>query len=136
MNLFSTISNKDVIIHSRGKVLNKESYYILMVIGSFCLQRRISLTTEPISWFNFTVKLLIGSGKVYNYSGGGYLKSQEKNIFGYIKIIFLNSPDHLQKLRAKQPLTINNKKNLNIASHFYKNVRVSSTTLIDNEKIG
>ena len=31
-----------------------------------CLYLRISLTTEPI-WFPFTVKLLIGPGKIYNH---------------------------------------------------------------------
>ena len=34
--------------------------------------QRISLTAEPI-WFYFTVKLLIGPGKVFNYFVKGYL---------------------------------------------------------------
>ncbi len=34
------------------------------VVSIFCLSRRISLTAEPIL-FSFTVKLLIGPGKVF-----------------------------------------------------------------------
>ena len=38
----------------------------------------ISLTAEPI-WFTFTVKILIGPGKVYNYFGRVYHHPPKKH---------------------------------------------------------
>ena len=43
-------------------------------------------------WFSFTVKLLLGPGKVYNYFGGGYL--QPSHVFSpldqnYVLSIFI-----------------------------------------------
>ena len=52
----------------------------------YSLQRRISLTTEPI-WLSFTVKLLMSLEKVYNYFCGGYLHRPYKNALQK-KIIF------------------------------------------------
>ena len=42
-------------------------------------QWRISLTTEPI-WFSFTVKILIGQGKVFNYFDERYIHPLNRNI--------------------------------------------------------
>ena len=50
-----------------------EALYILYkVVCVFCLSRRISLTAKLIL-FPFTVKLLIGPGKVLNYFWRGCL---------------------------------------------------------------
>ena len=54
------------------------------VVTFFCLSQRISITPEPIM-FSFTVKLLIGLGKVLNYFWGGCLQPPSpKKIFIFI----------------------------------------------------
>ena len=59
------------------------------VISVFCLYQRILLTAELIL-FSFTVKLLIGPGKVLNYFWGGCLHPlPPKNIFKkFLKLNF------------------------------------------------
>ncbi len=53
------------------------------VVSVFCLSGKISRTTEPIL-FSFTVKLLVGPGKVLNYFGGGCLHPPPpKKLFFY-----------------------------------------------------
>ena len=44
--------------------------------GLYCTER-ILLTAEPI-WFSFTMSLLRGPGKIYNYFGEGYQLPPEK----------------------------------------------------------
>ncbi len=66
------------ILYARGAAIinkyNKTHLYILLykVVSVFCLSRTISLTAKPIL-FSFTVKLLIGTGKVLNYFWEGCL---------------------------------------------------------------
>ena len=69
-----------ILINDNLEMFLIENPVILLhkVVGVFCLSRRISLTSELIL-FSFTVKLLIGLGKVYSHFGGGYLHPPTKN---------------------------------------------------------
>ena len=50
---------------------------------SVCVNRRISLTAEPI-WFSFTMKLHIGPGGFYNCFGGDYQQPPKRK--GVIRV--------------------------------------------------
>ena len=64
-------SNSPLCLNSKGFEDFQNIFLYKSKRMSVCVYRRISLTAEPI-WFSFTMQLLIGPVKVYNYFGGGY----------------------------------------------------------------
>ena len=75
------------------------------VLSVFCLSWRISLTAKPVLFF-FTVKLLIGPGKVFDYFWGGCLhpSSLQKYLFTLLKLKFKKGWGQLFLLLPQVPL--------------------------------